>query len=96
MITGSQIGTVCREIREEYNMTQDDVANKAGVTRQSVYSWENGKCNSFKLLMWWFDFYPELMKRVQEKYNNNTGAGSLEMLLFLILVFSVVIFFCRG
>ena len=37
------IGRNIRRFRNEKNMTQDQLAEKLGVTRQAVSNWENGK-----------------------------------------------------
>ena len=35
-----------RELRKENKVTQDDLANAVGVTRQTIISLENGKYNA--------------------------------------------------
>ena len=35
-----------KELRKKHNITQDDLANAVGVTRQTVISLENGKYNA--------------------------------------------------
>lgn len=39
-----------RELRKEQKVTQDDLANAVGVTRQTIISLENGKYNASLLL----------------------------------------------
>ena len=38
-----QIGEIIRKYRKEKNMTQEDMANRLGVTAPAVNKWENGK-----------------------------------------------------
>jgi len=38
-----EIGNFINELRKEKNMTQEDLANRMGVTAKSVSRWENGK-----------------------------------------------------
>ncbi len=35
------IGVYLRKLREKYEMTQDEVAEKIGVTRQTISKWED-------------------------------------------------------
>ena len=35
-----------KEFRKEYDVTQEDLTNKVGVTRQTIISLENGKYNA--------------------------------------------------
>ena len=35
-----------RDLRKNYNVTQDDLATSVGVTRQTIISLENGKYNA--------------------------------------------------
>ena len=35
-----------RELRKDHKVTQDDLANAVGVTRQTIISLENGKYNA--------------------------------------------------
>ena len=39
-----EIGKSIAKIRKERNLTQDDLAEKYYVTRQTISNWENGKC----------------------------------------------------
>ena len=39
----ADIGKTIRKLREEKNMTQDNLAEKMNVTRQAVSNWETGK-----------------------------------------------------
>lgn len=38
-----KVGKLIKDIRKEYNLTQDQLAKKLGVTFQAVSKWENGK-----------------------------------------------------
>ena len=37
---------IIKQLRKEHNITQEDLANAVGVTRQTVISLENGKYNA--------------------------------------------------
>lgn len=39
----ADVGKMIKKLREEANMTQDNLAEKMNVTRQAVSNWENGK-----------------------------------------------------
>lgn len=39
-----QIGNYIAKKRKEQKMTQEDLANKLGITNKAVSKWENGKC----------------------------------------------------
>ena len=40
----SQLGRFLRQIRLEQNLTQENLAVKAGLSRSAIYELENGKC----------------------------------------------------
>ena len=40
------MNNIIRELRKENKVTQDDLANAVGVTRQTIISLENGKYNA--------------------------------------------------
>ena len=39
------IGNVIKKYRKELGYTQEEMANRLGVTTQAVNKWENGNCN---------------------------------------------------
>ena len=41
--TGMEVGGKIRELRTERGMSQDDLAARVYVSRQTISSWENGK-----------------------------------------------------
>jgi len=43
---GDCLNNIIRELRKENKVTQDDLANAVGVTRQTIISLENGKYNA--------------------------------------------------
>lgn len=40
------MGNAIKERREELRMTQDELAKKSGISRQTISSIENGKCEN--------------------------------------------------
>ena len=40
------MNNIIRDLRKENKVTQDDLANAVGVTRQTIISLENGKYNA--------------------------------------------------
>lgn len=46
-----KIGNFIKKERERLNLSQDDIANKLGITRQAVSKWERGKCLPDKAIM---------------------------------------------
>lgn len=101
MIDLKILGETARKARESAGYTQDVIAERAGVTRQTVYNFEQGNSESMKLLITYMELYPALLFKVKEKMSlnnhlNNHGTGVIEMLLFIMVVCGVVIFLCRG
>ena len=43
---GDYLNNIIRDLRKENKVTQDDLANAVGVTRQTIISLENGKYNA--------------------------------------------------
>lgn len=43
-------GAKIKEIRESLDLTREELATKAKVTAQAVYSWENGNIGTFSVL----------------------------------------------
>ena len=43
-------GAKIKDIRESLGLTREELATKARVTAQAVYSWENGNIGTFSLL----------------------------------------------
>lgn len=39
-----RVGQQIRQLRENKKMTQAELGEKLGVTKNAVYSWETGKC----------------------------------------------------
>lgn len=39
-----KIGKFISELRKEKNMTQEQLANKLGITDRAISKWENGRC----------------------------------------------------
>ena len=53
-----KIGAFLKDLRKERNLTQEQVADKFGVTQRSVSRWENGKnLPDISLLIELADFY---------------------------------------
>lgn len=46
LIGGDCLNNIIRDLRKENKVTQDDLANAVGVTRQTIISLENGKYNA--------------------------------------------------
>lgn len=40
-----EVGKKIRYYREKNSMTQSELGQKLGVTKNAVYSWESGKCS---------------------------------------------------
>lgn len=94
------LGETARKAREHAGYTQEVIAERAGVTRQTVYNFEQGNGESMKLLITYLELYPALLFKVKEKmalnkHLNNHGIGCVEMLVFILLMCVVVYFLCR-
>ena len=66
-----ELGKRITEIRKQNNMTQEDLAEKFHVTRQTISNWENGKSypdlESLILISEQFDISVDMMlKEVKE------------------------------
>jgi len=86
MIDKKMLGESCRNFRKQLNITQEDFADAAGVTRQTVINFENGKSNSFKLLEYFLSLRPDLMEMILGKTEDQTGSGAIEVLIVTVLV----------
>ena len=86
MIDKKMLGESCRNFRKQLNITQEDFADAAGVTRQTVINFENGKSNSFKLLEYFLSLRPDLMEMILDKTEDQTGSGAIEVLIVTVLV----------
>lgn len=86
MIDKKMLGESCRNLRKQLNITQEDFADAAGVTRQTVINFENGKSNSFKLLEYFLSLRPDLMEMILGKTEDQTGSGAIEVLIITVLV----------
>lgn len=51
-----ELAALCREWRIAQNITQREIAEKAGVSAQAVNMFENGKCNSLKVYCAYLDY----------------------------------------
>ena len=51
------IGKNIRQLRTQQNMTQDELAQKLFVTRQTVSNYETGKSKPDVALRWWLACY---------------------------------------
>lgn len=49
------LGKRCTEIRQSLDLSQSDVANDLGYTRQSINNFEKGKTWSYVILTWYLD-----------------------------------------
>ncbi len=69
-----ELAALCREWRIAQDITQREIAKKAGVSAQAVNMFENGKCNSLKVYCAYLDFgfksSPEKGAVIMEGVNN--------------------------
>ena len=63
-IKALEIGKICKQYREQENISVRDIANKAGYLPQTVYAFENGRSNATILL---FDCYFNQLSRQHQK-----------------------------
>ena len=52
----AQLAADCRRWREMCGITQTEIAEKAGVTRQAVSKFESGDCNSLTIYCAYLDY----------------------------------------
>ena len=68
-----KIGKFIAECRQEKKITQEELANKIGVTDKAISKWENGRClpdiSLFKLLCNSLDI---TVNELLEKYDSDT------------------------
>jgi putative transcriptional regulator len=58
-----------KNFREEYKLTQEDVAREMGVSFSSVNRWENGKVSPSKLALKQFDNLElKFKRRIMSRY----------------------------
>jgi len=89
-----------KQARTEKNLTQEEVAEKVGVSRQTVYNWENGKSfPDITSVMTLSDVYgvsldslmkgdKEMMRHLEE---NSGGVNSVKYVIISILSLIVVV-----
>jgi len=97
------IGNRIKEYRHQYNFSQEELADKVFVSRQTISNWENNKCypdiESISLLCDIFhvslnEFIKkdlEEMKKIVQKseINNFNRLGTIYTIELLIMIFSV-------
>ena len=93
-----EIGKIIKDIRQKYNMSQKDFADKFGVTYQAVSKWENGKnIPDIAILKEISEEYEISLDDVllNKKVNNHNkkiiGIITISLLTILILLMSLVI-----
>ena len=47
------IGKACRQLREKLGVSVSDVAAECGTSRQMIYRFESGDCDSYCFLYWY-------------------------------------------
>lgn len=90
MIDSNVIGQACRDLRNKLGITQEELAEDAGVTRQTVINFENGKADSFKLLIYFLSFKPDFVAQILNKNKDQSGSTAVEVIIILMLVCCVV------
>jgi len=70
-----QIGKWIALLRKEKRMTQEQLAERLGVSNRSVSRWENGRCMPDFSLLW--DIADELDVSVSELLNGKRAEGDM-------------------
>ena len=99
-----------KRIREQRNLTQDDIAREIGISRQSVSKWENGvaepdldtikqlcsilNCSLDELIYGEQPSKPVLSSTQKAKRNNDIAMAVLIVLLFIFIV-ALTLFLCN-
>ena len=92
-----KIGKFIKQIRQDNNLTQKDLADKLGVTYQAVSKWENGKnvpdIATLKEISKLFNTnIDEILDGEKKTINNNLFKNNIyPLMLILILVILLVI-----
>ena len=93
-----EIGKIIKDIRQKYNMSQKDFADKFGVTYQAVSKWENGKnIPDISILKEISEEYEISLDDVllNKKVNNHNkkiiGIITISLLVILILLMCLII-----
>ena len=69
-----KIGAFLKELRREKNLTQEELAEKLGVSNRSVSRWENGvTMPDFDLLIELADFYETDVREILDGERSGTG-----------------------
>ena len=81
-----KIGTYLKELRKEKNLTQEQIAEKFGVSQRSVSRWENGNTMpDISVLIELADFYGVDLREILngERKADNMDTDLKETLLML-------------
>lgn len=92
-----KIGKFIREIRKKNNLTQNDLAEKLGVTYQAVSKWENGKnipdISLLKEISKIFNVdINELLEGEEKEVKNNINKKKILYIIILLVVILLGIF----
>lgn len=86
---------VLRELRKKNKYTQEDIAEKIHVSRQTISNWETGKSvpdiQSVKRLSNFygtdiFDLFPAKKKEFEEKHSENLIETNKQITLFVLVI----------
>jgi len=85
-----KIGKFIKQIRQDNNLTQKDLADKLGVTYQAVSKWENGKnvpdIATLKEISELFDMNIDEILDGEKKTNKKTNIKGMYPILLIILI----------
>lgn len=94
---GVEVGKVVRELRERAGMSQDDLASRIYVSRQTISSWENGKTYpDLRSLLLLSDVFDVSVDKIVGKdvntmtQNIDRSAKTLNRLAYLMVGFFVL------
>ena len=90
-----KIGNLIKQIRKDHNMTQQDFANKYGVTYQAVSKWENGKNLPDIMLLKEIcnDFNVSIDSFLDGNKSKRFGLKNIIIIIVLLLLFSIGLYF---
>ena len=86
-----KIGNLIKQIRKDHNMTQQDFANKYGVTYQAVSKWENGKNIPDIILLKEIcnDFNVSIDDLLDGNSTKRINSKNIIIIVILLLLFSI-------
>lgn len=61
-----RVGAICKKFREELGCFQSDVAIETGYSKENVSSFETGRNDNYRILLWYLSHGLNLLKEIED------------------------------